>query len=169
MLWNAEDSSDAAGTRRPKREKQGMARKLLRQVVTIGTAVALAAGLFFGLGLWRRSGDERWCREAAATGVAAERPISPAVLDQVESACIVQRQRQRSYFGAVWRTGGRETAFCGFELARMQLVSDTDPESHRAVLTRYGIEASGFEVSSREHQDRFINACLTSGAHEPGS
>jgi hypothetical protein len=147
-----------------------MARKLLRQVVTIGTAVLLAAGLFVGLGLWRRSGDTKWCRQAAAGGVAAgERPTRPDVLDQVHSACIIQRQRQRSFFGAIWRTGGREAALCGFELARMQLVSYTDPEGHHAVLERYGIDASEFEVSSREDQDRFVNACLTSGAHEPGS
>lgn len=147
-----------------------MARKLFRQVVSIGTAVLLAAGLFYGLGLWRRSGDEKWCRQAAASGIAAgERPIGARVLDQVGSACIVQRQRQRSFFGAIWRTGGREAAFCGFELARMQLVSDTAPEDQRAILQRYGIDASTFELSSRQDQDRFINACLTSGAHEPGS
>lgn len=147
-----------------------MARKLFRQVVTIGTAVLLAAGLFFGLGLWRQSGDARWCRQAATSGVVAEeRPIRPDVLDQVRSTCIVQRQRQRSHFGAIWRTGGREAALCGFELARLQLVSYADPEGHRAVLVRYGIDASDFEVSSREDQDRFINTCLASGADEPGS
>jgi hypothetical protein len=142
-----------------------MARKLLRQVVTIGTAVVLTAGLLFGLGLWRRTGDAKWCREATAVGMAAaERPMSPDVLDEVHSACIVQRQRQRSFFGAIWRTGGREAALCGFELARMQLISYTDPDGHRPVLERYGVDASEFEISSREDQDRFVRACRSSRA-----
>lgn len=145
-----------------------MARKLLRQIATIGTPLLLAASLFFGLGLWRGSEDAKWCRQAAAGGVAAgEKRLTPDVLDQMRSACVVQRQRQRSLFGAIWRTGGREAALCGFELARMQLISYHHPEGHRAVLERYGVDDSEFEVSSREDQDRFVNACLSSGAHEP--
>ncbi|HKY75978.1 MAG TPA: hypothetical protein VJS45_07555 [Acidimicrobiia bacterium] len=146
-----------------------MARKLLRQLATIGTAVLLAAGLFVGLGLWRRSGDAEWCRQAAAGSLpAGEKRLTPGVLDDVHSACIVQRQRQRSFFGAIWRTGGQEAARCGFELARLQLSSVHDPEGHRAVLERYGVDDSAFEVSSREGQDRFVKACLSSSAHGPG-
>ncbi len=146
-----------------------MARRLLRQTAAVGTGLLLAASLFFGLGLWRRSEDAKWCRQAAAGSAAAgEKRLTPDVLDQVHSACVVQRQRQRALFGAIWRTGGREAARCGFELARMQLISYHDPEGHRAVLERYGVDDPEFEVSSREDQDRFFNACLSSGAHEPG-
>lgn len=145
-----------------------MARKLLRQTATIGTALLLAVSLLFGVGQWRRSQDAKWCQRGAAGGVAAgEKRLTPDVLDEVHSACIVQRQRQRSLFGATWRTGGREAALCGFELARMQLISYHDREAHRAVLERYGVDHSDFEVSSREDQDRFVDACLSSGAHEP--
>jgi hypothetical protein len=146
-----------------------MVRRVLRQIVTIAIGFTLAATIFFGLSLWRRSGDTEWCRQAAAGGVAAgSQAMTPDVLDELQSACVVHRQRQRSLFGAIWRTGGREAARCGFELARMQLVSYRDPEGHRAMLERYGVEDSEFEVSNREDQDRFVNACLSGRAQEPG-
>jgi hypothetical protein len=146
-----------------------MARRLFRQIATIGTALLMAASPFVALGLWRRTGDAEWCRQAAAGGVpAGEKRLTPDVLDEVHSACVVQRQRQRSLFGAIWRTGGQEAARCGFELARLQLISYHDPAGHRAVLELYGVDDSGFEVSSREGQDRFVRACLSTSAHGPG-
>lgn len=146
-----------------------MARKLLRQTVTIATGIILTAVLFFGVGLWRRSEDAKWCQQAAAGGVvASDQPSTSDLLEQVRSACTVQRQRQRVMFGAVWRTGGRETAQCGFELARMQLISYQIPDGHRPVLQRYGVDDADFEISNREDQDRFLNACLANAQHEAG-
>lgn len=69
-------------------------------------------------------------------------------------------------FGSVWRTGGREAAQCGFELARLQLISDEDPYWYRAVLAQYGVDDPGFEISTREDQDRFVNACRTNAQHK---
>lgn len=144
-----------------------MARKLLRPTVSIATGMILTAALFFGVGLWRGSQDAKWCRQAAAGGVAAgDQPLPPDLVEQIRSACSLQRQRQRVMFGAVWRTGGRESAQCGYELARMQLISYQIPDGHRAVLERYGVHDADFEISSREDQDRFLNACLTSAQHE---
>jgi hypothetical protein len=144
-----------------------MARRLLRQTVTIATALMLTAAMFFGLGLWRRSEDAKWCQQAAARGVVAEnQPLASDLLDRVRSACTVQRERQRVMFGSVWRTGGREAAQCGFELARLQLISYGDPNSYRTVLAQYGVDDPDFEISSREDQDRFVKACRTNGQHE---
>lgn len=138
-----------------------MARKLLRHTVTIVTPVLLTGMLFFGLGLWRRSGDTKWCRQASSAAVAGGQGLTPVLLEDARTACIVQRERQRVIFGAVWRKGGQETARCGFELARLQLFSDRDPGLGDAILQRYGIDGSGFERSSREDQDRFVKACLS--------
>jgi hypothetical protein len=122
-----------------------MARKLLRQFVTIATGLILTATMLVGVGWWRRA--------------PAARP-----LDDLRAACAVQRSRQRVMFGAFWRQGGEDTARCGFELARMQLVpSATSP----AILERYGVDG-GFDVSNREHQNRFLNACLSAGTHPSG-
>ena len=146
-----------------------MARKLMRQIVTMATALILTLAMFFSLGLWRRSGDAKWCQQAAAGGVVADSPpLASDVLEQIRSACTVQRQRQRSMFGAVWRTGGQEAAQCGFELARLQLSSYDDPDGYRAFLARYGVDDPDFEISNREDQDRFVKACLSNGRREAG-
>ncbi len=144
-----------------------MARKLWRQTATIATALMLTPAMFFALALWRRSDDAKWCQHAAAGGVVADiRPLSPDLLEQVRSACIVQRQRQRVMLGSVWRTGGREAAQCGFELARLQLLSYEDPGGYRAVLARFGVDDPEFDISTRQGQDRFVAACRTNGQHE---
>ena len=146
-----------------------MTRKLLRHIVTIATGLSLAATMFLGVGWWRRSEDAKWCRQAAASGmVAGHRPFDPDLLDDLRSACTVQRERQRRIFGAVWRSGGSETARCGFELARMQLTSYQDPNAYRAILEGYVIDDVDFDASNREDQDRFVNACLFAGQHEAG-
>jgi hypothetical protein len=143
-----------------------MARKLWRQTVTIATALMLAAAMFFGLGLWRRSGDAKWCLHAAAGGVVADIQLSPSLLEQVRSTCIVQRQRQRAMLGSVWRTGGQEAAQCGFELGRLQLISYEDPGGYRAVLARFGVDDPEFDISTRQGQERFVAACRTRGQHD---
>lgn len=141
-----------------------MARRLLRHTVSITTGVILTAAIFFGVGHWRRSQDTGWCGNAAVGGVVAgDQDLTPDVLEEVRAACIVQRQRQRGLFGAVWRTGGEETARCGFELARMQLISYRSADGYEPILRRYGINDAHFDISSREHRDRFVRACLAGG------
>lgn len=144
-----------------------MARKLLQQAVAIVTGVVLMAGMFFGLGLWRRSQDSRWCRHATAGGVVGGgEPVASQLLAEMRSACTLQRERQRRMFGAVWRRGGPDTARCGFEFARLQLISGQDTEAYRALLQQYGLHDGAFEVSNRDDQDRFVKACLAKGGSE---
>ena len=145
-----------------------MARRLLRHVLTIGTPVVLTAGMFFGLGLWRHSQDVDWCSRATAGGVVSEGAATTSfdLLQDVRSACTLQRERQRVMLGAVWRTGGQKAAQCGFELARLQLVSDRDQTTKDAVLQRYGISDPQFEASDRASQDRFVQACLAADRAE---
>ena len=146
-----------------------MARKLVRQIVAITAGFMITAGIFFGIGWWRRSEDVNWCRHAAAGGmVIGDEASTSEVFEQVRSACRLQRERQRVIFGAVWRPGGQETAQCGFELARLQLISGHDRKAVGATLHAYGIEAADFEAGSREDQDRFVRACLASRQLETG-
>ena len=140
-----------------------MARKLLRQALAVATGLALTATMFLGVGMWRRSQDATWCRQATASGVVSgEKRMPSAVLEEIRSACAVQRERQRRLFGSLWRQGGQQAAQCGFELARLQLVSYADPEAVGPVLQRYGITEPGFDFSDRVGQDRFVMACLSS-------
>jgi hypothetical protein len=165
-LFLAEDAPGPAGTRVPKPEKASMARKVLHQSVAVLTGLALMVAMFFGLGLWRRSQDSRWCQQAIAGGaVAGSTAVTSDLLTQVRSACRLQRERQRVMFGAVWRPDGPETAQCGFELARLQLTSYQDAEGYRALLQAYGL-GDAFELSSREDQDRFVNSCLATKVPE---
>jgi hypothetical protein len=140
-----------------------MARKLLRQAVTVATSLILIAVAVFAMASWRRSGDAEWCRKAT-TG--AEVASDSDVLEQRRSSCAVQRQRQRVMFGSVWRTGGQAMAECGFQLAQLQLLADA--EARRAILEPYGIDASGFDSGSRQDQDRFVQACSTGDRHKAG-
>lgn len=125
-----------------------MARRLLRSIVTVATAAILTGTALFGVGAWRRSEDTNWCRKAATGG---------KLLDRQRSACATHRERQRVFFGSVWRTGGREMAECGFRLAQLQLLPE--PEARQAILQRYGLDPSGFDSGSRADQARFIEAC----------
>lgn len=140
-----------------------MARKLLRPIVTIATSLLLSATILFGLSLWQRSEDAKWCRDAIAEKAVPGNSDRPGFdfLERQRSACANHRQRQRVMFGSVWRTDGRRTAECGFELARVQLLSDDG--ARRAILERYGIDPAGFEASSRDDQDRFVQRCLSAG------
>lgn len=134
-----------------------MVKKLLRPVLPVVISVALTGTAFLALGMWRRADDTRWCSNATS---ATTDTVTPDLLKQQRSACAVQRQRQRTMFGAVWRRGGQETAACGFELARLQLVGEQDPKAAAAILARYGIDPSGFEASDRSDQARLVDACL---------
>lgn len=140
-----------------------MLRKLLRQAVAIATGLVLTITMFFGIGLWRRSEDTKWCRDATADGVMPgdPQPAPAGLLEQQRSACTLHRQRQRVMFGSVWRTDGQQTAACGFELARLQLLPDKEARS--AILERYGIAELEFDTGSRDDQSRFVQRCLASG------
>jgi hypothetical protein len=163
----AEDDPGPVGSRQLEPEKCHMARKLLHQAVAIVTGIVLMVGMFFGLGLWRRSQDSRWCEHATAGGVVGGgEPATSQLLSQLRSACTLHRERQRVIFGAVWRRGGPDTARCGFELARLQLISGRRTAAYGALLERYGFGGSAFEVSNRDDQDRFVKACLAQSRSE---
>jgi hypothetical protein len=140
-----------------------MARKVLRPILPFVTSLVVVTVAFGGMAVWRRAQDTRWCRTAAVKHPpAAGDNISPDLLKAERAACAVQRQRQRSMFGAVWRTGGQETAECGFELARIQLITEKDPKSEGALLAPYGItDPATFDASGTEDADRFLKACLS--------
>lgn len=146
-----------------------MVRKALRRTVPLAISLIVIGTTVFGMGLWRRSGDAKWCRNATTSGEVAETAhalTQTPDLERQRSACAVQRQRQRVMFGSVWRTGGREMAECGFQLARLQLLSD--PEARDAILQPYGLEDGGFDAGSREGQSRFVQACASNDRHKAG-
>lgn len=146
-----------------------MVRRLLPPIVTVTTTLAVMAGTLFAVGAWRRSGDRRWCDDAVMAGSVLRDPqlLSGGLVAQQRSACAVQRQRQRVMFGAIWRNGGTVMAQCGFELARLQLVSHS-PAARRAILEPYGLDDPGFTGSGLDQQDRFIKACLAEARHQGG-
>ena len=135
-----------------------MARSLLRQTVTLASALVVAATALFGTGLWRRSQDTAWCRNATAA-TDGNQAVTPNLLERQRSVCVAHRQDQRIMFGSVWRTGGQRMADCGFELARLQLLPD--PETGRAILKARGLDSSSFDPGSRADQSRFIDACTS--------
>ena len=140
-----------------------MLRKVLHHVVTPAASLILTAAVFFGMAAWRRSEDATWCRNATTNSAVPglTRPATSERLEQERSACRVQRQHQRAWFGAVWRSDGRAMAECGFEWARFQIVTYEDPKAASAVLAPYGIDAPEFDGSSGTSRDRFIQACLS--------
>src|ERR1041384_6440575 len=104
-----------------------MVRKVFRQALPFVASFALVAAGFGGTALWRRAQDTSWCQRAAAHQPAAAggptdpRPpppqpaaagdqTDPSLLKDERAACVIQRHRQRSMFGSVWRTGGQEAA-----------------------------------------------------------
>ena len=144
-----------------------MIRRPLRQILPVAASLILTAGTLFAVATWRRSEDAKWCRNAPAISALPgdAQSVDENLLEQERAACLTQRQRQRAMFGAVWRTGGREMAECGFEWARYQVRTYLAPESAAAVLAPYGIDEP-LEPSSHEDRDRFIRACRSNGRHE---
>jgi hypothetical protein len=166
----SEDScSSQAGTSHPKSEKRGMVRRVLRPVVTVATTLAVMAGALLAVGVWRGSEDTKWCEKAVMGGTVLgdEQLVAADVLEQQRSACAIQRQRQRVLFGAMWRKGGTAAAQCGFDLARLQLLS-AYPEAREAILQTYGIDDPNFDGGGLQQQDRFVKACIANGRHEAG-
>jgi hypothetical protein len=140
-----------------------MVRKVFRQVLPFVASFALVVAGFGGTALWRRAQDTSWCRSAAAEHpAAAGDSADPDLLKDERAACAIQRQRQRSMFGSVWRTGGQEAAECGWELARIQLITEKNPQAEGALLAPFGItDPAKFDASGTEDAERFLKACLT--------
>ncbi len=136
-----------------------MPRSLLRQTVSLAAALSIAATALFGIASWRRAQDTAWCREATG-GPAAHQAAPSEDLERQRSSCVAHRRDQRVVFGSVWRTGGRTMAECGFDLARLQLVSD--PAARAAILEAHGFDPAGFDAGSRADQSRFIEECSSS-------
>jgi hypothetical protein len=138
-----------------------MSKRLLSSVVTVLATLGLMAGVLFGVGTWRNSEDTKWCQRAVMGGTLSGDPqlTAPDLVREQQSACAEQRKRQRMMFGSLWRKGGTAMAQCGFELARLQLLSPY-PEARRAITARYGIDDPDFGGGSLHEQDRFIRACV---------
>ena len=137
-----------------------MAKRLLSSVVTVLATLSLMAGVLFGVGTWKKSEDTKWCQRAVMGGtlMGTSQLTAPALVRQQQSVCVEHRQRQRQMLGAFWRNGGAAMAECGFDLARLQLLSQY-PEARRAIVARYGIDEHDFSGGSRDEQDRFVRAC----------
>lgn len=141
-----------------------MARRLLSSVVTVLVTLSLMAGVLFGVGTWRKSEDAKWCQRAVIGGaLSGDRQLPADLVSEQQSVCAEQRQRQRRMFGSLWRNGGTAMAQCGFDLARLQLLSPY-PEARRAITARNGIDDPDFGGGSRDEQDRFIRACVANRA-----
>lgn len=142
-----------------------MSRAPLRSTLTIGVTLVLTVSALYGVGLRRRAEDARWCRSATARAMVppGTEPRNGTLLERQRSVCADQRQRQRVMFGAVWRKDGRAMAECGFELGRLQLLSEHDADARDAILASNGIEATGFDSSSSADQSRFLSTCVSSG------
>jgi len=152
-----------------KGEEWCMIRRLLPRLVTVTTTVAVMAGTLFAVGVWRESADRRWCERAVTGGAGLGDPqlVGADLVDQQRSACARERQRQRLLFGAVWRKGGPPMAECGFELARLQMLSP-NADARRAILEPYGLDDPDFSGGDQVQQDRFLRACLAKTRH-PGA
>jgi hypothetical protein len=142
------------------------AKKLLVSTVPWVAALGLAAGGVVGTGLvvghLRQSQDASWCRKVTPTHITvkgASQPIDPQTVHDGLAACVAQRRAQRGIFGAVWRTGGEETAVCAVDWGRYQQLSDTDPSGATAVITPFGIKDQ-LDAGSRTDQQKFLATCL---------
>ena len=143
-----------------------MLRRLLRPILTVAITALLTTGTFYGIGAWRRAQDAGWCEKAVMGGTVAGDPqaLSDDLAARQRNACAVQRQRQRVMFGAVWRKDGVVMAQCGFDLARLQLV--TDQGTRTDLLQRYGLpDDPSFDGDGMEEQDTFVKACVAKSRH----
>jgi hypothetical protein len=141
-------------------------RKILFATVPWLLAMGLAVGGLAVVGLvaghMRHSQDVAWCRKVTPTTVTvkgAKEPIDPTQLAEARAGCVVQRRAQRGIFGAVWKTGGQETAVCAVDWGRYQQLADTDPTDAAAVLKPFGV-AGNLDAGSRSDQQHFLNACV---------
>ena len=141
-------------------------KKILESTLTWGIALALSAGLVVGtgvaVGMVRHNQDEDWCRKVTPTATSVKgqsQPIDPRSVKEARAGCVQQRREQRGIFGAVWKTGGKETAICAVRWGTYQQLADTDPTAAAAVIKPYGITAD-LDAGSRGDQQKFISTCL---------
>jgi hypothetical protein len=141
-------------------------RKILISAGMWGVALGLAVGAVVAtgtiVGQVRHSQDTTWCRKVTPTTISMKgvsQPIDPKMLQEARAGCVAERRAQRGIFGAVWKSGGEETAVCAVDWGRFQQLSDTDPKAAAAVITPFGITDS-LDSGSRSDQHRFITACL---------
>jgi hypothetical protein len=141
-------------------------KKLLASTGPWVAAFGLAAGGVVGTGLvvghLRQSQDAAWCRKVTPTQITvkgAAQPIDVTTVQEGRAGCAAQRRAQRGIFGAVWRTGGEETAVCAVDWGRYQQLSDTDPAGAAAVITPFKIK-DPLDAGSRTDQQKFLTTCL---------
>jgi hypothetical protein len=134
--------------------------------MTVAITALVMTGTFFGIGAWRRAQDSGWCEKVVMGGTVAGDPqaLSDDLAAKQRDACELQRRHQRVMFGAVWRKDGTVMAQCGFDLARLQTV--TDQGARTDLLQRYGLPADpGFDGVGMNEQDTFIKACVAKSRH----
>ena len=142
------------------------AKKLLGSTVPWVAALGLAAGAVVGTGLvvghLRQSQDAAWCRKVTPTQIMVKgvgQPIDAEAVAEGRAGCVAQRREQRGIFGAVWKTGGEETAVCAVDWGKYQQLADADPADAAAVITPFGIK-DPLDAGSRTDQQHFITTCL---------
>ncbi|MDQ1565122.1 MAG: hypothetical protein QOF96_2 [Actinomycetota bacterium] len=141
-------------------------KKTLRGALSWAVAPALALAVVATTGLVvghvRQSQDVAWCNKvtpSTLTVKGVKEPVDPTVLKEARSGCVAQRRDQRGIFGAVWRTGGRETAVCAVDWGRYQQLFGSDQAAASAVMKHFGITDT-LDAGSKSDQQRFITACL---------
>jgi hypothetical protein len=143
-------------------------KKLLGSTVPWVAALGVAAGGVAGTGLvvghLRQSQDATWCRKVTPTEITvkgAHQPIDAQAVRDARASCAAQRRAQRGLFGAVWKTGGEETAICAVDWGTYQQLADTDPTDAAAVITPFGI-TDALDAGSRADQQHFLTTCVRS-------
>ena len=137
-------------------------RGALSWVVAPALALVAVAGAGLVAGHLRQSQDVTWCEKVTPTALTVKgvkEPVDPTVLKEARSGCVAQRRAQRGIFGAVWRTGGRETAVCAVDWGRYQQLYGSDQAAATAVTKHFGITDS-LDAGSKSDQQRFITTCL---------
>ncbi|HVW32332.1 MAG TPA: hypothetical protein VHL53_07320 [Acidimicrobiia bacterium] len=145
-------------------------KKILQGILSWGIPLAVSAGLIVGagvtVGMVRHHQDEAWCKKVTPTSTTVKgvsQPIDARSVSQARASCVAQRRKQRGVFGAVWRTGGKETAICAVRWGTYQQLSDTDAEAAAAVLEPYGIPGT-LDAGSRADQQKFLSTCVAGKA-----
>ena len=148
-------------------QKEQIVKKLLESTLPSAIALLLTAGVIAAAGVVmghvRQSQDEAWCRKVTPTQITVKGAITDVPADQLatdRANCVAQRRSQRGLFGAVWKTGGQETADCGIDWGRYQQLSNGDrTPTVDQVMTQYGLSPS-LDPGSLTDQHKFITACL---------
>jgi hypothetical protein len=137
-------------------------RGALSWVVAPLLALAVVATTGLVVGRVRQSQDVAWCNKVTPSTITVKgvkEPVDPTVLKEARAGCVAQRRAQRGMFGAVWRTGGRETAVCAVDWGRYQQLFGSDQAAASAVMKHFGITDT-LDAGSKSDQQRFITTCL---------